>query len=82
MNIEEIIRIHNFFKEYIFGFMFDDIKVAIIGKANFLAALGLMEYTEVLGGFVTGNLRKKKPGTQQRNFKAFIPYLGQPYILT
>jgi len=80
MNIEKIAQIHNFFKEYIFGFMFNDINAAINGKANFLAALGLMEYTEILGGFVTGKLREKKPGTQQNNFKAFLPYLGQFYI--
>lgn len=72
------IQIDNFFKEHIFGFMFHDIETAIIGKANFLAALGLMEYTEILGGFVTGDIRKR--GTLKKNFKAFLPYLGQSYI--
>lgn len=78
VEIEKITQIHNFFKEYIFGFMFHDINTAIDGKANFLAALGLMEYTEIIGGFVTGELRKKK--SPKKNFNAFLPYLGQFYI--
>lgn len=78
MGIEKIVQIHAFFKEFIFGFMFNDINAVIIGKANFLAALGLMEYTEILGGLVTGELQEKKCCKQ--NFEAFIQYLGQPYI--
>ena len=70
--------IDDFFKEYIFGFMLGDIKVAIENGLNFLAALGLMEYTEILGGLVTGNLRKK--GNAKKNFIAFLSYMGQYYI--
>ena len=68
------------FDEYIFGFMRSDINAATRGKANYLAALGLVTYTEVLGGLLTGNLGLR--GTSKDNFKAFIPYLGQDYVLT
>ncbi len=44
-------RILAVFDEYIFGFMRTDINAAITGKANYLAALGLVTYTEVLGAF-------------------------------
>ena len=53
-------RVLRFFDEYIFGFMRNDIDAAIRGKANFLAALGLVSYTEVLGGLVTGNAGGKR----------------------
>jgi hypothetical protein len=44
------------FDEYVFGFMRSDIDAAIQGNANYLAALGLARYTEVLGGLRTGEL--------------------------
>lgn len=78
MDNDKIDQIDNFLKEFIYGFMFNDINAVIIGKANFLAALGLMEYTEIVGGLVTGKLQEKKCCKQ--NFEAFIQYLGQPYI--
>jgi len=46
---KKIISVSDFFKEYIFGFIYHDINSAIDGKANFLAALGLLCYTEFLG---------------------------------
>lgn len=70
-------RVLRFFDEYIFGFMRNDIDAAIRGKANFLAALGLVSYTEVLGGLVTGNAGKR--GCAAENFRAFLPYLGSDY---
>lgn len=66
------------FDEYIFGFMRADIDAAIRGNANYLAALGLVTYTEVLGGFRTGKLGVK--GTSKDNFNAFLPYLGPDYL--
>lgn len=70
-------RILKFFDEYVFGFMRSAIDAAIRGNANFLAALGLVSYTEVMGGLVTGNLAKR--GESERNFRAFLPYLGEDY---
>jgi hypothetical protein len=70
-------RILEVFDEYIFGFMRSDIQAAINGNANYLAALGLVSYTEVLGGLVTGNLGLDRHSG--RNFNAFIPYLGKDY---
>lgn len=70
-------RILRFFDEFVFGFMRSDIDVAIRGNANFLAALGLVTYTEVLGGLVTGNAGKNRHAS--KNFRAFLPYLGKDY---
>lgn len=70
-------RVLRFFDEYVFGFMCNDIDAAIRGRANFLAALGLVSYTEVLGGLVTGNAGKR--GCAAENFRAFLPYLGSDY---
>lgn len=65
------------FDEYVFGFMRSDIDAAIRGNANYLAALGLASYTEVLGGLRTGKLGIRNRAAA--NFKAFIPYLGKHY---
>ena len=66
------------FDEYIFGFMRADIDAAVRGNANYLAALGLVTYTEVLGGLRTGNLGIR--GKSAANFNAFLPYLGNDYV--
>jgi hypothetical protein len=39
----------------------NDIPAAINGNANYLAALGLSAYTEIMGGLYYGNL-KEEPG--------------------
>jgi hypothetical protein len=70
-------KILDAFTEYIFGFMQADLKAAINGKANYLAALGLVSYTEVLGGLKTGKLGLR--GQSKANFEAFLPYLGEDY---
>lgn len=67
----------HFFDEYVFGFMRSDIHAAIRGEANYLAALGLATYTEVLGGLRTGQLGVQGQG--RANFDAFLPYLGRDY---
>ena len=41
-------------------------------------ALLLSTYTEVLGGLITGSLRKR--GKERENFVAFLPYLGDYYV--
>lgn len=66
------------FDEYIFGSMRSDIDTAIAGDALHLAALGLVSYTEVLGGLRTGKLGLKNRGAP--NFNAFLPYLGKEYV--
>ena len=71
-----------FFKEYFFGFMYHDIDAAICGKANFLAALGLLEYTEFTGGLIIGELGKQKGYKPLKvRFNAFFndTYFGPEY---
>ncbi len=67
-----------FFDRYVGEWMVHDVQTAIDGNANYLAALGLLCYTEFLGGFVTGN--GAVGGQSARNFKAFLPYLGAEYV--
>ena len=49
--------------------MRSDINAAIAGKANYLTALGLVSYTEVLGGLRTGKLGVRNHSS--KNFNAF-----------
>jgi hypothetical protein len=71
-----------FFTEYVFGFIATDIRREIdqarSGKTagNFLCALGLLCYTEVLGGVKRGTLAE---GQGKANFNAFFADLGQGY---
>lgn len=67
------------FDEYEFGFMRSDIDAPIRRNANYLAALGLVTYTEIMGGLRTGDLGIKR--TSAANFNAFLPYLGTDYEL-
>lgn len=68
-----------FFKEFVFGFMYNDIRQAIdLAKANFLVALGLSVYTEIMGGLITGQLRN--PKWSRKNYEAFLPFLGAHYV--
>jgi len=70
-----------FFKEYVFGFMYNDLDTAICGKANFLTALGLLEYTEFIGGLVIGELGKNKGNKPLAcRFNRFLfDYMGSEY---
>jgi len=71
-----------FFDEYIFGFIFSDIRreieLARSGKpaGNFLSALGLLCYTEFMGGILKGSF---KSGTAKSRFDAFFNSMGQGY---
>lgn len=47
------------------------------GGGNFLAALGLLAYTEFLGSFVTGKFGSR---WARRNFEAFYGRLGPEYV--
>ena len=70
-------KVDEFFKEYIFGFIYHDIQAAIEGEANYLAALGLVVYTEFMGGLVSGTLGKK--GESKNRFYAFWNVMGLEY---
>jgi hypothetical protein len=71
-----------FFNKYVYGFMFTDIQREIalarlnLGGGNFLAALGLLCYTEFLGGVKRDKLQRRE---SKRNFDAFFKTLGPEY---
>lgn len=48
-------------------------------KAHHLCALALVTYTEIMGGLVTGKL-KKESGATKSNFESFLPFLGEKYV--
>lgn len=70
---EEIVK--DFLDTVVLGFMGRDIRVAYVGKAKFLAALGLLDHTEIVGGLVLGDL----DADPEEKFEAFLPYLGECY---
>lgn len=65
------------FDEHVFGSMRTELDWAIRGRAVNLAALGLVTYTEFLGGISTGDLGRQ--GCSGSNFRAFLRYLGPDY---
>lgn len=75
-------EVENFFNEYIFGFIFSDIQreinLARSGKdaGNFLSALGLLCYTEFMGGIAAGSFRKK---SLKSRFDTFFNLMGKDY---
>jgi hypothetical protein len=76
------LEIRNFFDKYVFGFMCADIErelnIARSGKpsGNFLCALGLMTYTEFMGGLLLGKLGSRNTG---KLFNEFFDYMGPAY---
>jgi hypothetical protein len=74
--------VDNFFHEYVTGFMFADIQREIDrargdqDAGNFLCALALLCYTEVLGGIRRNTLA---PGNGRLNFECFFRELGPGY---
>lgn len=75
-------EIRGFFDDYVFGFMAADVRREIsharAGEpaGNFLCALGLLCYTEILGGVRRGTLA---PGNGRQNFECFFRELGPAY---
>lgn len=65
------------FDQHVFGAMRTELDWALRGPAASLAALGLVTYTEFLGGIATGELGRQ--GSSASNFRAFLPYLGSDY---
>ena len=75
-------QVKEFFETYIFGYMCADIErelnLARIGESagNFLCALGLLSYTEFMGGLYLRGFRDREAG---KRFRAFFDYLGPDY---
>src|SRR6266540_6132560 len=73
--LDDVLRLFNTYESFIIG---HDIPVAIEGKSNYLAALGLSTYTEVFGGLYRGTL---KMGQGKANYDAFIKdFFGDSYV--
>jgi hypothetical protein len=70
-------QIGKFFDEIVFGFIYHDLGAAICGKANYLAALGLVAYTEFMGGLVHRTLGE--PGKSEARFREFLTRMGPEY---
>ncbi len=66
-----------FIEEIVKKLMYDDIEEAIKGKANFLAALGLMAYTEFMGKLITGDTGSSS--YNKPNFEEFIELFPEEY---
>lgn len=54
ISITDALNYLDTFREFIID---NDIPAAINGNANYLAALGLSAYTEIMGGFYCGDLK-------------------------
>ena len=54
-----------------------DIRAAIKGKANFLAALGLLVYTEVIGRLILQSLGVHKPRDEDCFYLFYERYMGK-----
>ena len=73
--------VRSFFDTYVFGFMCADIErelnLARAGQpaGNFLCALGLLCYTEFMGGLLLKNVCVKP----KKRFDAFFDYIGPDY---
>jgi hypothetical protein len=87
-------EVKRFFDDYVFGFIFSDINREIAlaksgteipgetrsykGGGNFLCALGLLCYTEFMGGIYKGSFSKSK-GTDKSRFDALFNLMGPYY---
>lgn len=69
-------EIDEFFKEYVFGFIWNDVAAVIAGAANYSAALCLLSYTEYLGGLIDGSLGISSPGMSSKRFKKALEYFA------
>ena len=58
--------------------MYAGIEATLQRNTSYICALALSVYTEILGGLVTGNL--KKENNSKGNYIAFLEYLGEPYV--
>jgi len=78
-NEPKFLNIWDSFFLYQVNMMYEGVEILFEKKKGLqLCALALVTYTEIMGGLVTGKL--KKTGASQENFEAFLPYLGQKYV--
>jgi hypothetical protein len=70
--LEKALEFLKIFETFTIG---HDIPEAIRNKSNYLAALGLVTYTEVLGGYCRGNLAIRN---SQKNFCYFVEVYFPP----
>lgn len=57
--------------------MLNDVRSAIAGRANFLAALGLLVYTEVIGRWILEAHGIKKPKDEECFYVFYEGYMGR-----
>lgn len=69
--------IEHIFEKDIRGDMYASINSTMNKDSRKSCALLLSVYTEILGGFVTGNLKDKSQ--MRQNYEAFLSYLGVEY---
>ena len=60
-------QIKEYFRDYIYGFIFNDIRNCIKAKANYTVALALLSYTDYLGGLINGTLGLQNKSKDQFN---------------
>ena len=75
--IMEINETLEHFSRFVEGFIFNDIQRSIVANTNFLTSLGLVSYTEFIGGLITGNGGKGRHS--EKNFYAAYNRLGEDY---
>jgi hypothetical protein len=78
INMSDEEEVRRFFNKFVFGFMCGDIERAISSGCNFLCALGLVAYTEVMGSLMTGKFGKD--GSCERRFNTFLEHMGKEYL--
>ena len=70
-------QIIDYFKQFIFGFIYSDIERCIEARANYIVALALLSYTEYIGALISGNLGLKNKG--KKSFKKALEYFPKEY---
>ncbi len=60
-------------------FMVEDIRKGIDATVNYLVALGVLSYLEVLGGLITGNGARTGGNFAKSNFNKVLEYLPPEY---
>ena len=79
MSNMEKLEIYDLFFEHQVKLMYAGIENTMEKKETlYTCALALSTYTEVMGGLVTGNLRKRN--NSNSNYTAFLTYLGKRYV--
>lgn len=68
ISLSEALKFLDIFRDFVIN---QDLPAAINGQANYLAALGLSTYTEVLGGLYSGDLSSKR-GELNKHYTSFI----------